>query len=67
MGSNGQCHWVDYKYKRLPVFCNFCGVLGHDIKHYPAHFEATKKSIAIDYQYEDWLKVASGRNRSPPC
>ena len=49
MGSDGQRHWVDYKYKRLPVFCHFCGVLGQDIKHCPVHFEATKKSIAIDY------------------
>lgn len=32
----------------------------------PAHFEASKKSPIIDYQYGDWLKAPSGRNRSPP-
>lgn len=33
MGSDGKRHWVDYKYERLPVFCHFCGALGHDIRH----------------------------------
>ena len=66
MGSDGKHHWIDYKYERLLVFCHYCGVLGHDIRHCPAHFVASKKSTTIDYQYGDWLKAVSGRNRSPP-
>lgn len=66
MGSDGKRHWVDYKYERLSVFCHFCGVLGQYIRHCPAHFEASKKLNIIEYQYGEWLKASSGRNRSPP-
>ena len=65
MGLDGNRHWVDYKYERLPVFCHFCGILGHDIRHCPAHYEESKKSNAVAYQYGDWLRASNGRNRSP--
>ena len=48
------------------MFCHFCGVLGHDIRHCPVHYKASKKSPTIDYQYSNCLKAPSGRNRSPP-
>ncbi|XP_030930922.1 uncharacterized protein LOC115956765 [Quercus lobata] len=66
MGSDGKRHWVDYKYERLPFFCHFCGILGHDIRHCPPHFEASKKTTSVEYQYGDWLRVVSARNKSPP-
>ena len=66
MGLDGRRHWVDYKYERLPVFCHFCGVLGHDIRHCQAHYEESKKSSTLEYQYGDWLRAPNGRNRSPP-
>ncbi|KAL0015047.1 hypothetical protein SO802_002116 [Lithocarpus litseifolius] len=59
-------HWVDYKYETLPIFCPFCGVLGHDLKHCPTRYEELKKSATMDYQYGDWLKASNGRNRSSP-
>ena len=31
MSLDGNRHWVDYKYERLPVFYHFCGILGHDL------------------------------------
>uniref|UniRef100_A0A7N2N8K3 Zinc knuckle CX2CX4HX4C domain-containing protein n=1 Tax=Quercus lobata TaxID=97700 RepID=A0A7N2N8K3_QUELO len=66
MGSDGKRHWVDYKYERLPVFCHYCGVLGHDLRYRPAHYEESKKSTTTDYQYGDQLRASNGRNRSPP-
>ena len=65
MGLDGKRHWVDYKYERLSVFYHFCGVLGHDLRHCPAHYEESKKSTTMEYQYRDWLRVSNGRNRSP--
>ena len=57
---DGKRHWVTYKYERMPMFCNYCGVLGHDIHHCPTHFSASKMEKSIDYQYGDWLKADSG-------
>ena len=45
MGSDGKRHWVDYKYEKLLVFCHYYGILGHDIRHYPLHFVASKKRL----------------------
>ncbi|XP_030936437.1 uncharacterized protein LOC115961633 [Quercus lobata] len=59
-GSYGKRHWVTYKYERMPLFCHYCGFLGHDIHHCPAHFSASKMEKSIDYQYGDWLKADSG-------
>lgn len=66
MGSNGNRHWVDYKYERLPVFYHYCGILGHDIWNYPLHFAESKKTSSVEYQYGNWLKVVNGRSKSPP-
>ena len=46
MGLDGNRHWVDYKYERLPVFCHFCGILGHDLRHCPVYYEKSKRSTA---------------------
>ena len=66
LGSDGKRHWVTFKYERLPMICHFCGILGHDLRHCPAHFAATKGTDMVDYQYGEWLKADSGRTKSPP-
>ena len=57
---DGKRHWVTYKYERMPMFCNYCGVLGHDIHHCPTHFSTSEMEKSIDYQYGDCLKADSG-------
>ena len=66
LGSDGQRHWVTYKYELLPMFCHYCGILGHDLHHCLAHFAASKESDNVEYQYVEWLKVDSGWGKSPP-
>ena len=65
-GSDGTRSWVTFKYERLPLFCHFCGLMGHDLKHCAEHFAMGKTGGEVEYQYGKWLKAAGGRARSPP-
>ena len=62
-GSDGERHWVKFKYERLPLFCHYCGMLGHDVKICVEHFAVTKSGGTMDYQYGDFLKAMGGRPR----
>ncbi|KAL0001531.1 hypothetical protein SO802_015312 [Lithocarpus litseifolius] len=59
-GSDGKSHWVTFKYERLPLFCQFWGLLGHDLKHCAPYFAATKNDGEVICQYGDWLKATGG-------
>ena len=63
-GSNGEKMWVSFKYERLPMFCHFCGILGHDLKHYATHFVAEKQGRRVEYQYGDFLKATGSCPRA---
>ena len=63
--SNGQKYWVKFKYERLALFCHYCGLLGHDLRHCAQYFGATKSSEEADCQYGDWMKATGSRARSP--
>ena len=65
-GSDGQRTWVTFKYKRLPLFCHWCGILGHDIKHCAYYFARTKSGSKVVCQYREWMRDLGGRTRSPP-
>ena len=47
--SDGGRTWVHFKYERLPMFCHFCGILGHDLNHCVRHFAAGKSDGEVDY------------------
>ena len=52
-GSDGERVWVTFKYERLPMFCHFCGFLGHDLRNCAGYFTATKKGNTVQVQYGD--------------
>ena len=54
---------MDYKYERLPIFCHYCGILGHDFKNCAAHYAAEKNGGAEEYQYGEFLRAIGGRSR----
>lgn len=64
-GSDGQRSWVHFRYERLPLFCHFCGFMGHDIKHCAEYFACAKNGSEVVCQYGEWLKSSGGRPRSP--
>ena len=65
-GLDGKSHWVTFKYERLPLFCHYYGLLGHDLKHCTPYFAVTKNEGEVICQYGDWLKATGGRTLSPP-
>lgn len=48
-GSDNVRTWVSFKYERLPMFCQYYGIIGHDLKHCVAHFGAMKNGGMVDY------------------
>jgi len=60
-GSDGQRVWTTFKYERLPLFCHFCGLLGHDLKHCASYFALVKKENEVQCPYGEWLKASGGR------
>ena len=48
-GSDGGKSWVSFKYEWLPIFCHYCGILGHDLKHCAAHYAVEKAGGRIEY------------------
>ena len=62
-GTVGERYWVDYKYERLPIFCHYCGILGHDFKNCAAHYAAKKNGGVEEYQYGEFLRAIGGRSR----
>lgn len=62
-GSDGVRNWVSFKYERLPMFCHYYGMLGHDVKHCASHFAIIKNGGEVEYQYGDFLRALGGRPR----
>lgn len=56
-GSDGVRTWVKFKYERLSMFCHYCGMLGHDVKHCASHFAVVKNGGEVNYQYGDFLRA----------
>lgn len=64
-GSNRQRTWVTFKCERLSLFCHYCDLLGHDLKHCAQYFVATKNVKEAECQYGEWMKATGTRVRSP--
>ena len=47
--SDGVCTWVKFKYEGLPIFCHFCGLLRHDLRHCASHYAVEKNGGDVEY------------------
>ena len=62
VGSNGTCHWVNFKNERLAMFCHFCRMMGHDLRHCASYYPASKNNGEVVCQYGDWMKATGARS-----
>ena len=54
-----------FKYERLALFCHYCSLLRHDLRHCAQYFGATKNGEEAECQYGDWMKATGSQARSP--
>ena len=47
------------------MFCHYCGLLGHDIRHCVGHYATSKNGKEVVCQYGNWLKALGAHNGSP--
>lgn len=53
--------WVDFKYEQLPIFCFYCGQIGHNEKLCAKRKEdAALNKVKCD-QYGHWLRAENNR------
>ncbi|CAH9090917.1 unnamed protein product [Cuscuta epithymum] len=56
--GQGEGHWVDFKYEKLPSFCFSCGIIGHSDRYCPLAYE--KKSTDTTRPYGVGLRARGG-------
>ncbi|KAH7843900.1 hypothetical protein Vadar_022074 [Vaccinium darrowii] len=60
--GEGNKVWISYKYERLPIFCYYCGMLGHEERYCQSKWEKGNGEVGADL-YGPWLQASVGRGR----
>ncbi|CAH9059444.1 unnamed protein product [Cuscuta epithymum] len=54
--GQGEGHWVDFKYEKLPIFCFSCGIIGHVGRFCPLVYE----NIYVDTNQQYGVSLRAG-------
>ncbi|KAH7863008.1 hypothetical protein Vadar_012099 [Vaccinium darrowii] len=54
--------WINYKYERLPIFCYFCGLLGHEERSCHSRWETDHDDVGAE-TYGPWMQATMGRGK----
>ena len=58
--AGGEWLWIYFKYERLPLFCFFCGIIGHGEKFCERFFDCQNKPTELPYGV--WLHAPSRKD-----
>ncbi|KAH7861581.1 hypothetical protein Vadar_028016 [Vaccinium darrowii] len=50
--------WVEFRYEKLPVFCRYCGKVGHELLSCDKRFLDLEDDSPGPVQYGDWLRAS---------
>lgn len=53
--------WVDFAYEHLPIFCFYCGYIGHPERSCQKKVNDARKNRICEGQYGDWMRVITVR------
>lgn len=57
-----QCEsWIHFRYEQLPLFCYYCGCVGHSEKGCASRKRDMQQNCLKAYEFGPWLRAHSGR------
>lgn len=57
----GDKRWILFKYELLPLFCFYCGKVGHAERLCECKTQDAKNGMLNKGQFGDWMRTGSGR------
>ncbi|KAH7851615.1 hypothetical protein Vadar_014294 [Vaccinium darrowii] len=61
--DEGEPFWVELRYEKLPMFCCYCGFLGHDQKSCVKQSKDLENgTFKVETQYGNWLRASPGKS-----